>query len=94
MDLEDPRNLEILGNFSSDEEEIENIRRVPKRYFRDYQNPFEFYNEIEFKRRFRFSKNSVMFGILPLIEQGLGKINNRGLPISPVIQLLICLRFY
>jgi len=68
--------------------------RVPKRYIRDNQNPFEVYNEREFKRRFRFSKNSVLFGILPLIEEGLAKINNRGLPISPVLQLLICLRFY
>lgn len=35
-----------------------------------------------------------MFGILPLIEDKLKKTNNRGLPISPVLQLLICLRFY
>lgn len=35
-----------------------------------------------------------MFGILPLIEEGLVKINNRGLPISPALQLLIALRFY
>lgn len=35
-----------------------------------------------------------MYGILPLIEEGLAKINNRGLPISPVIQLLVSLRFY
>lgn len=28
------------------------------------------------------------------VEEGLAKINNRGLPISPVLQLLICLRFY
>src|SRR5580765_4273475 len=80
-------------NFSSDEEEVEEIlMRAPKRYLRDYQNPFEFYSEWEFKRRFRFSKNSVMFGILPLV--GLARINNRGLPISPILQLLICLRFY
>ncbi|XP_015182539.1 PREDICTED: putative nuclease HARBI1 isoform X2 [Polistes dominula] len=35
-----------------------------------------------------------MFRILPLIEPNLSKINNRGLPIPPVFQLLICLRFY
>lgn len=94
MDLEN-RNLEMHElNFLSDEEVEDMLIRVPKRYFRDYQNPFEVYSEWEFKRRFRFSKNSVMFGILPLVEEGLAKINNRGLPISPVIQLLICLRFY
>jgi len=68
--------------------------RAPKRCIRDNQNPFEFFNEWEFKRRFRFSKNSVMFGTLSLIEKRLAKMNNRGLSISPVIQLLICLRFY
>nr|XP_012231350.1 PREDICTED: uncharacterized protein LOC105677354 [Linepithema humile] len=78
MNLENPRNLDFHINFSSDEEGVEDaIRRAPKRYLRDFQNPFEFYSEIEFKRRFRFSKNSVLFGIFPLIEQGLAKINNR-----------------
>lgn len=81
-------------NFSSDDEEEVLQMRAVKRYIRDGQNPFEFYNEWEFKRRFRFTKESVMFRILPLIEEGLAKNNNRGLPISPVLQLLICLRFY
>lgn len=97
MDLENPIYLEIQDDFLFEEEEEEerNLQlRAPKRYMRDGQNPFEFYNEWEFKRRFRFLKDSVMFGILPLIEEGLSKINNRGLPIPPVIQLLVCLRFY
>lgn len=77
--MENLNNLEIPElNFSSDEEELEKIlMRAPKRYLRDYQNPFEFYNEWEFKRRFRFSKNSIMFGVLPLIEEELAKKNNR-----------------
>jgi hypothetical protein len=102
MDLDNLRDLAIAElHFSSDEEDEdeededdERAIRVPKRYFRDYQNPFEFYSESEFKKRFRFRKNCIMFGILPLVEEGLAKINNRGLPIPPVIQLLICLRFY
>jgi hypothetical protein len=62
------RNLEMHElNFLSDEKVEEMLIRVPKRYFRDYQNPFEFYSEWEFRRRFRFSKNSVMFGILFLV---------------------------
>lgn len=84
-----------------DIEEIENINdkniravRIPKRYIHNGENPFEFYNDIEFKRRFRFSKESILYGILPKIEENLTKINNRGLPISPAMQLLICLRFY
>ncbi|XP_018374684.1 PREDICTED: uncharacterized protein LOC108768661 [Trachymyrmex cornetzi] len=93
MDL---ANLEIqdINFFNEEEGDEEMVLRAPKRYLRDKQNPFEFFNEREFKKRFRFSKDSVMFGILPLIEEGLAKINNRGLPISPVLQLLICLRFY
>lgn len=70
------------------------VERVRKRYIRDVQNPFEFYNNLEFKRRYRFEKDSVLYGILPKIEEGLAKINNRGLPIPPVMQLLICLRYY
>jgi len=94
MDVENCRNIEIQDvNFSSDEKEEVQVR-IGKRYIRDAQNPFEFYNGREFKKRFRFSKDSVMFGILPLIEDGLTKANNRGLPISPVLQLLICLCFY
>ena len=80
-------------------EEIEDIEdleiiRAPKRYIRDAEDPFEFYEELEFKKRFRFSKESILYGILPKIEQHLTKINNRGLPVSPAIQLLVCLRFY
>lgn len=94
MDAEFCRNIEIQ-DISSEEEEEEKIQvRIGKRYIRDAQNPFNFYNEWEFKRRFRFSKQSVMFGILPLIEDALSKENNRGLPISPILQLLVCLRFY
>lgn len=79
----------IVVDFDLDDENI--ILRIPKRYIRDMQDPFDFYSEIEFKNRYRFEKNNVKFGILPLIEQNLVKINKRGLPIPPVFQLLICL---
>ena len=88
------RNIDEIEDIdlSSEEEKVEIY--VPKQYIRDGQNPFEFYNEREFKRRFRFAKDSIMFGILPLIEEGLSKVNNRGLPTAPVLQLLISLWFY
>jgi len=62
-----------------DIEEIEEINddvlaiRAVKRYIRDGQNSFEFYSnlEVEFKKHFRFSKNSVMYEILPKIENNL-----------------------
>lgn len=88
--------MDIQAIGIEDIEDIEDFEviRIPKRYIRDANNPFELYYESEFKRRFRFSKESILYGILPKIEQYLTKINNRGLPISPAIQLLVCLRFY
>jgi len=56
-------NLEIqnINYFNDEEEETEDIRIcAPKRYIRDIENPFEFFNEREFKKRFRFSKNAIM----------------------------------
>jgi len=69
MDL---ANFEIRDIFlNEEEEENEEIQiRVPKCYIRDKENPFEFFNEQEFKKRFRFSKDSIMFDILPLVEEG------------------------
>jgi len=51
MDL---ANLEIREIFlNEEEEENEEIQiRASKRYIRDKENPFEFFNEQEFKKRF------------------------------------------
>ncbi|CAK1589161.1 unnamed protein product [Parnassius mnemosyne] len=66
------------------------IRRV----IRDFQNPFEYYSEVEFKQRYRFRKETVLNVLMPLISHNLEKLTKRGLPIPPVYQLLIALRFY
>jgi hypothetical protein len=76
------------------EEEDAQVNRAPKRYVRDAQNPFEYYSEIEFKRRFRFTKECAAYYILPLVNDVLQKESRRGLPVSPMLQLLCCLRFY
>jgi len=86
--------LDFIENEIHENNEENQPERVPKRYIRDALNPFEFYDELQFKRRYRFSKESVEYGILPKIEQSLAQIINRGLPIPPRMQLLICLRFY
>jgi len=86
-------NLFDSSDFSSDEDYIV-IIRYEKRYIRDMINPFTAYLEHEFHTRYRFSKHSVMHGLLPLVMDGLRKPDRRGLPIEPVFQLLICLRFY
>lgn len=72
-------------NFDLDDYDL--IIRIPKRYIRDVQDPFDFYSDIEFKQRYRFDKDSVKFGILSVIEQNLTKVNKRGLPIPPIFQL-------
>lgn len=68
--------------------------RIPKRYLRDRSNPFQHFYEEDFRARFRFTKEHVMHYLLPIIQEDLQKANNRGLPVSPVIQLLMALRFY
>lgn len=68
--------------------------RLRKRYVRDARNPFEWWADHEFVRRYRFSKDAVMHLLLPQIEPTLLKQSSRGLPIAPVRKLLLCLRFY
>nr|CAI5854434.1 unnamed protein product [Callosobruchus analis]CAI5858474.1 unnamed protein product [Callosobruchus analis]CAI5863380.1 unnamed protein product [Callosobruchus analis] len=67
--------------------------RVPRRYIRDMENPLELYNGREFKKRFRFSKDVFQNVLVPLVEER-GPQTNRGLPVHPVIGLLLTLRFY
>jgi len=96
MELMEVENIRIieLNEIEEIDFDDENVVRAPKKYIRDWINPFEFYSNREFKRRFKFNKESVLYGILPKIEERLANINNRGLSVSPVFQILICLRFY
>ncbi|XP_066601770.1 putative nuclease HARBI1 isoform X1 [Prorops nasuta] len=84
--------------YSSDTSSEEDEYQVPtigaRTYIRDVMNPFEAYDEQNFHIRYRFSKYSVMHGLLPLVNSSLQKFTKKGLPIDPIIQLLICLRFY
>ncbi|KAJ8685524.1 hypothetical protein QAD02_021317 [Eretmocerus hayati] len=95
--LDDMDRLFDMDRFFDMEVDEDNLRRerIPKRYVRDYQNPFEYWREDEFTNRYRFSKAVVMHYILPLIRDALDLVNsNRGLPVSPEIQLTIGLRYY
>jgi hypothetical protein len=61
----------LLLNSPEDSEEDDaevRVHHIPKRYTRDALNPLEFYRDVEFKRRYRFSKDAVLHGILPLIQ--------------------------
>ncbi|XP_063220149.1 putative nuclease HARBI1 [Bacillus rossius redtenbacheri] len=82
-----------------DEEYLDFIQRVenrenhhPRRYLRDGQNPCEFFSDIEFVKRFRFSKQIVMDTIVPLVAAD--NNDRRGLPLPPVLKVVIALRFY
>lgn len=77
-----------------DAENAYHVVRVPKRYIRNEDNnPMHFYTDQEFKKRYRFSKETVQHTILPLIDN-IQFINRRGLPFPPLMMLLISLRFY
>lgn len=94
IDLREIDDISDIFDIENEEREEIIINRVPKRYIRDGYNPFQFYDNKEFKRRFRFSKEAVTYGLLPKVEEGLAKVNKQGLPIAPILQLLVCLRFY
>ena len=71
------------------------LRAAPRirRVLRDRSNPFDLYDDSQFRKRFRFSKVTVRNLLLmvgPLLEHR----DNRGCALSPVLQLLLALRFY
>ncbi|CAK1589292.1 unnamed protein product [Parnassius mnemosyne] len=77
------------------QERINVQRRISTRkVIRDFQNPFDYYSANEFKSRYRFSKDIVLNILLPLINADLLKVTSRGLPVPPIYQLLVALRFY
>lgn len=89
MDYEDF--IEFIEIVDAEEEAV----RIPnKRYIRDMENPIDYYYESQFKKRYRFSKETVREVIIPFINEELSKVNNRGLPLPPLLQLLVTLRFY
>src|SRR5271156_4175973 len=69
-----------------------NGRRQP-RIFRPRRDPFECYNDREFLKRYRFSKQAVCDLELRLRPQ-LTHQNNRNRAISSLIQVTTALRFY
>ncbi|XP_018399983.1 PREDICTED: putative nuclease HARBI1 [Cyphomyrmex costatus] len=80
--------------FEDENPEDRNLWRLAKRYIRNWENPIEFFEDIPFRKRYRFSKRAVIEILLPLVNAQLRRLDNRGLPISPLMQLLVTLRFY
>jgi len=69
------------------------IDQLPTRTIRDRSNPFNLYDDVEFRSRFRLTKECVGT-LLGLIENNLEFNSRRNVPVSPLNQLLIALRFY
>lgn len=82
-----------LSDHSEPQPIVRRRRRRRPRIFRIRGNPFESYNEEEFKSRFRLSKNSVRF-VLNLIEDRIRPLTARNKSLSAMNQLLIALRYY
>ncbi|KAI5696584.1 hypothetical protein M8J76_006643 [Diaphorina citri] len=82
---------EEVMDFLDDDDEQDNGERMPRRYIRDMESPFDRYDEEAFLRRYRFSKGTVLQSLIPLISGE--KVTKRGLPVPPVYRICILLRF-
>ena len=60
---------------------------------RDRTNPFEAFNNEEFKQRFRFNKQTFQL-LLQLLSSDLEHCSAKNNFIPPVLQLAVALRFY
>ena len=67
------------------------VRRI--RHLRDRLNPLEEYDEENFRQRFRLRKDSVIL-LVDALQNDLEHHTRRGLPLSPMQQVLMALRFY
>lgn len=82
------RTDEVLHDDRDPDQDVD----VPRRRCRDRLNPLEHFNDWEFLVRYRFTKSTVvsLLQCLPLEANE----SSRGLPLSPMLQLLVALRFY
>jgi hypothetical protein len=56
------------------------------------ENPMEGYGDSEFRRKFRFTKDTVINIIFPMVQGELKSYHGSQLP--PILQLLVGLRFF
>lgn len=84
--------LRLIDQVNRDYDNLE--ARIPWRSIRDADNPLEFYGNLEFKRRFRLSKNIVIDILMPMVEHFFNKPTRRGLPVNSIMALVATLRFY
>lgn len=73
--------------------EVNAIRDRNPRVFRNRIDPFEIYNDREFRQRYRLSKECARF-VISLVEERLSSVSVRRNILSPTLQILIALRYY
>ncbi|KAJ8321463.1 hypothetical protein KUTeg_000986 [Tegillarca granosa] len=67
---------------------------VQRNVLRERNNPLEEYNNVDVFKRYRFEKDNVVHIFHTIKENKYHLMENRGLPIPPMLQLLATLRFY
>ena len=70
-----------------------NRQNIRIRHLRDRFNPLEEYHKEDFRMRFRLPKDWVI-DLVKILEKDLQHQTRRGLPLTPMQQVLIALRFY
>lgn len=78
---------------SSDDDLIEIFHQLPTRCLRPRSDMYNTFSDAEFFIRYRFHKSTVQYN-LTLIVGEIEKTTLRCIPLSPLDQLLLALRFY
>lgn len=90
--MSDTDDLEQFQDFLDFSRKVQ--EQKPRRYLRDFDDPFRKYSTQEFFARYRFTPQVVKNAIIPMVQSDLSKTTARGLPFSPEIMILITLRYY
>ena len=86
--------MEYLRNLRDIERNREILQHDrPVRGPRDRSNPFEMYNDEEFRARYRFTKQTTV-GIIDMLEGDLRRDTQRNAALPAMLQVLTALRFY
>ncbi|XP_041465700.1 putative nuclease HARBI1 [Lytechinus variegatus] len=65
----------------------------PERGLTDRKNPFELYDDRDFKMRYRFTKHTALY-LINILEEDLSRNTDRNNPLPVVVQVMTALRFY
>ena len=89
LEMEGPLRYRQLRNYAN----RRNIHVRQIRHLGDRLNPLEGYDDEDFRLRFRLTKDSVS-DLVKILDKDLQHQTRRGLPLTPMQQVLIALRFY